>query len=100
MRFTFVVEAEVERTQGKFATREELAEQIQAELEGADPGSLEGENGGEYEVTSFEVSPQDEAPKPKREALTEVMFHVWAHRLIRLGASMEQMVDARKEGKA
>lgn len=56
MKFTFKVEAEAERSQGKFATKDELAEQIMSELEGADPGSLTGDNGGEYEITSWEVS--------------------------------------------
>jgi len=56
MLFRFVVEAEVERTEGKFASREELSEQMRDEIEAADPGQLEGENGGQYEVTSWEVS--------------------------------------------
>jgi len=66
MTFTFTITVEVERTQGKFATREELAEQIIAELEGANPGTLEGENGGEYEVSDFTVE-ETETPKlPRR----------------------------------
>lgn len=63
MRFVFQVEVEVERTEGKFATRDELAEQLMEELEGADPGDLEGDSGGEYEVTSFEVSDVSDASK-------------------------------------
>jgi hypothetical protein len=65
MTFTFTVTVEVERTQGKFATREELAEQIISELEGANPGTLEGENGGEYEVSDFTVE-ETATPKPER----------------------------------
>ena len=65
MTFTFTVTVEVERTQGKFATREELAEQLREAIEGADPGQLEGDNGGEYEVSSFEVE-ETETPKPER----------------------------------
>ncbi len=55
MRFKFMVEVEVERTEGKFASREDLGGQLKEEIEGADPGSLTGENDGEYEVVSFEV---------------------------------------------
>lgn len=56
MIITLTVTIEVERSEGKFASREELTEQLVTELEGADPGSLEGENGGQYDVTSFEVA--------------------------------------------
>jgi hypothetical protein len=55
MYFKFTVEAEAERTEGKFASRDELSEQIMDELVSADPSSLTGENGGEYEITSWEV---------------------------------------------
>jgi hypothetical protein len=63
MRFTFTVDVEVDRVEGKFASRDELADQIMSELEAADPGDLTGDNGGTYEVTSFEVS---EIPQEKR----------------------------------
>lgn len=59
MHFTYVVEVEVERTEGKFATRDELGEQILEALSGADPGQLEGENEGQYEVTDWEVNEQE-----------------------------------------
>lgn len=55
MRFEFKVVAQVERTQGKFATKDELSDQIQEWLEGANEGNLEGDNGGEYEVTDWSV---------------------------------------------
>ena len=55
MRFTYVIEVEVERDEGKFASRDELSEQIVSELESADPGSLYGDEGGEYSVSSFDV---------------------------------------------
>lgn len=67
MRFTYVIEVEVERVQGKFASRDELSEQIRGELEGADPMTVEGDEGGEYEVVSFEVSEQEQ-PKRRRKA--------------------------------
>lgn len=55
MDFSMIVNVGVERTQGKFAARDELEEQIIEVLQQAEPSSLEGENGGEYEVTQWEV---------------------------------------------
>lgn len=65
MHFTFTIEVEAERTEGKFATRDELGEQIQEELDGCNPGNLSGENGGEYEITEWEVSEQEPVKAPK-----------------------------------
>lgn len=65
MRFDFLVSVEVERTEGKFASREDLAGQLLEELEGANPDSLTGDNDGEYEVTSWDVQEQEQ-PKPAR----------------------------------
>lgn len=78
MSFTFTVTVEVERTQGKFATREELAEQIIAELEGANPGTLEGENGGEYEVSDFSVeeTPELKMPRKRRNVTPELLQQI------------------------
>jgi hypothetical protein len=56
MRFVYTVEVEAERTEGKFASRDDIGEQIRDEIESADPGQITGENGGEYEITSWEVS--------------------------------------------
>lgn len=56
MRFEFVVLVEVERSEGKFASRDELAEQIQEALDSADPGTLEGENGGVYDVQDWSIA--------------------------------------------
>jgi len=55
MEFHYTVRVLVDRTEGLFASREEIAEQIREELEAAEPGALEGEEGGVYEVTEFEV---------------------------------------------
>lgn len=55
MRFQYTVTVEVERDEGLFASREDLGGQIREEIENAEPGSLEGENGGQYSVVSFEV---------------------------------------------
>jgi hypothetical protein len=59
MRFIFTVEVKVSRSEGKFATRDEIAEQIVEALESADPGSYEGDNGGEYATESWDVSEED-----------------------------------------
>lgn len=56
MKFRFQVEIEVERIEGKFATRDELGEQLLEAIESADPGSVEGDNGGQYEVILFETT--------------------------------------------
>ena len=56
MKFKFEVEVEVNRVQGKFASRDEIAEQITEALEGADPGQYEGGEGGEYETASWDVN--------------------------------------------
>ena len=63
MSFTFQVEIEVERTEGRFASKAELAEQLLEAIEGSDPGSLYSDAGGEYEVISFEVT---EVMRPPR----------------------------------
>jgi len=63
MHFTFVIEVDAERTEGKFASREDIGEQIQSELEGADPSEIEGGDGGRYEISSWEVSEQEPQPK-------------------------------------
>lgn len=58
-RFTFTVEVEVERTQGKFASRDEIAETIREWLDGANDGSVDGvgaDGESEYEVTSWDVT--------------------------------------------
>jgi hypothetical protein len=55
MRFTFTVDVEVERTEGKFASRDELAQQVSDALESADPGTLYGDNDGIYETTDWSV---------------------------------------------
>jgi hypothetical protein len=71
MKFRFCIDVEVERTQGKFASREELAELIQADLEQAQP-DLSGcgaDGDSEYEVTSFDVGEDDPTLDAKRAAL-------------------------------
>lgn len=56
MKIRFEVEVELDHITGKFASKDEPADQIQSALEDANPGEVEGENGGQYEVSSFDVS--------------------------------------------
>lgn len=58
MRYTFTVEVEAERTEGKFATRDEIGDELMQAIESADPGSVEGEEGGQYEIVSWDVEEQ------------------------------------------
>lgn len=70
MRFDFLVTVDVERTEGKFATRDEVAEELQAAIEGADPGTVDGvgaDGMSSYEVQSWDVE-QQEQPKRTRRA--------------------------------
>lgn len=71
MRFRYTVDIEVERVQGKFASRDELGEQLEQALLDADPGSVEGENGGEYEVTGYEVAEAGEFNRALADAMGE-----------------------------
>jgi hypothetical protein len=57
-RFTFTVTVELERTQGKFAARDEMAEALISEIENANPGGLYGigaDGNSDYDVTDFTV---------------------------------------------
>ena len=67
-RFTVVIEVEVERTEGKFASRDEIAEAIQEALantgEGESLSGLGADGDSEYEITSsVVVEVADETPK-------------------------------------
>jgi hypothetical protein len=55
MSFSFTVNVTAERDEGKFASKDELRDQCREALEGADPGTIEGENGGQYSVTDWSV---------------------------------------------
>jgi Cu/Ag efflux pump CusA len=73
MRFDFVVSVEVERVEGKFAARDEVAEQLQEALESADPGSVDGigaDGTSSYEVSSWDVQEQEQ-PKSVRQRLVK-----------------------------
>jgi hypothetical protein len=59
MKFSYTVEVEVERIQGKFASRDEIEEFIRLAVEGAesdiDLSGIGADGDSEYEVVSFEV---------------------------------------------
>jgi hypothetical protein len=67
MEFDFTVHVSIEREEGKFASRDEMAEQISDALESADPGSLDGEAGGSYSVVEWNVD-EDVPVKPSKKA--------------------------------
>lgn len=57
-RFTFTVAVELERVSGKFASRDEMADEIIAQIEGSDPGYLDGlgaDGDSAYETTDWTV---------------------------------------------
>jgi hypothetical protein len=58
-RFAFKVAVELERQHGLFAGYTELSEVLKDVLEEANPGEVEGDRGGEYEVTLWEVEVVD-----------------------------------------
>lgn len=59
MRFSFTVDVEVERIQGKFATRDEIADAIRSALEDAehniDVTSIGPDGDSEYEVVCCDI---------------------------------------------
>lgn len=58
MRFNFMLEAEVERVTGKFASREEIEAELLQALSDANPDMISGvgaDGGSDYEITSWEV---------------------------------------------
>jgi hypothetical protein len=58
MKFTFTVTVEVERVEGKFASRDEIADYLREEIEGAIPGEVDGvgaDGDSRYDVTDSTV---------------------------------------------
>jgi hypothetical protein len=52
---TFTIEVSLDKTQGKFVSKDDLAEEIRTELEANDPGTVQVDE-SEYEVTNWDVS--------------------------------------------
>lgn len=88
MEFSFIVNASVERVQGKFSTRENIEEELIETIDGANPGSITGENDGEYEVTDWTVEQnviekKGKAPKAPKAASADLPVPVNFVNLIR-----------------
>jgi hypothetical protein len=66
VQFTFTINVTAERSEGKFASRDEIGDAILDELEGADPSTVDGEAGGVYEITEWEVSLEEPVKPAKR----------------------------------
>lgn len=75
MRFTFTVEVEVERQEGKFASRDEVSEAITSALEEAqDNAGLDGlgsDGMSVYEAIAWDVSEQPQPKRARRPKLAE-----------------------------
>lgn len=59
MKFSFTVEVEVSRIEGKFATRDEISEYLQEELDGMNPGEVDGvgaDGESRYEITDWSIN--------------------------------------------
>jgi hypothetical protein len=56
-RFKFVVEVELERSEGRFVSRDDMAQELLDAIESADPGSVDVDESS-YEVTDWSVSEQ------------------------------------------
>jgi hypothetical protein len=65
MRFIYRVEVELERQEGKFASRIELGDQIREALEGADYGEWGTDDGGVYS-SFFDVTEEFDLPRGQR----------------------------------
>lgn len=59
MTLKFMVTVEVNRTSGKFVSKDEIRDALREEISGADPGSITVGDNSEYETTSFEVEDED-----------------------------------------
>ena len=56
-RFKFVVEVELERSEGRFVSRDDMAQELLDAIESADPGSVDVDESS-YEVTDWSVNEQ------------------------------------------
>lgn len=65
MHFRIIIEGDAERTEGKFESRDTIIGAIIEELEGADPGEVEGDNGGTYAINEWNVTEDETKPAAK-----------------------------------
>lgn len=70
MNITIIITAEIEHREGKFASKEELAEALVYELDGMDPGEVYGDDDGRYETTDWQVEAAPEKLTWKRSKST------------------------------
>src|SRR5262245_17887704 len=56
VRFSYTVSVELEREEGKFMSRDEAHEQLEEALASSNPESIQGENGGVYNVIEWEIT--------------------------------------------
>lgn len=77
MLVKLLVEADLTNSQGKFEAAYSLAEKIRDDdLDGANPGTVTGDNDGEYDVSNWTVSiVEDDVMAPVIKALKEMRQH-------------------------
>jgi hypothetical protein len=68
VRIQLLVEVEVEHTEGKFASRDDIGEKIADALEAGDEGTWYSDEDAQYDTVDFEVRVLDPA-EAKRVAL-------------------------------
>lgn len=56
VKIALTVEIDLRFREGKFESKDEMAELLREEIEGMDLGEIEGGNGGIYDIESWEVS--------------------------------------------
>lgn len=55
MKIALTIEVHLRFVEGKFEPKDDIAELLREEIEGMDPGEVEGDNGGRYEIDAFDV---------------------------------------------
>lgn len=93
MQFQFLVSAEAERTEGKFESRDSIEEALQEAIDGANPGDIQGDNGGSYDIVVWEVEAQEVTPRKKPK-------HADANYAESVRALMRQVVKAQEQYEA
>jgi len=66
MRVSFTVHVELERTEGKFASKDEIRDFIRDEIEGMNPDCVDGvgaDGASSYEITDWSVEDMDDKKK-------------------------------------
>ena len=74
MYFQFEVSVEIERSEGKFISREEASKQIMKALDSGNPDQIDGDDGGVYEVVNFEVQEIEQVKPASTKKIIEEMM--------------------------